>query len=159
MEMTTAQDSRQYAEEVASRCSRIAKKIAVRGQRARARRTLLRVIAALVGVSAVVVAYVPDVTALVGNAASYFSLAAAVTLILGSLAPMLDPDNSPPERYADFARYIDYYDGRLREILSDESLSNNVRMARLREVNNLAIVNVNDVKSMWPWVEPDQPAA
>lgn len=147
-----AKDSREYAEAVAIRCAAIASNIAKKGERIRLLKAALRFSAALVGISAIIVAYVPEAKLAVDSAASYFSLFAALTLVIGSLGSML-LSHSPPERYADFARYIDYYDNRLREILSDESLSNPVRMVRLREVTNLATVNINDVKAMWPWVE------
>ena len=150
--MATAKNSREYAEEVANRCAEIAANIAKKGERIRLMTALLRFTAALVGIAAIIVAYVPEAKSIVGNAAQYFSLSTALTLVLSSLGSMLLYHN-PPEWYAVFARYIDYYDNRLREILSDEPLSNPVRIDRLREVTNLATVNINDVKAMWLWVE------
>lgn len=150
--MSIAEDSRTHAEQVAVRCATVARRIAERGARVRLASTLLRLAAALIGLAAVVVTYVPEIKAFVGTVGPYVSLFAALTLVVGSVVSILVSVN-PPERYVDFARYIDYYDHRLREILSDESLSNPVRMARLHEVTALAAMNLNDVKAMWPWVE------
>ena len=88
--MAVAADSREHAEQVAVRCSAVAKNIAKKGARVRAISTVLRLGAATVGLAAVVVTYVPDIKTLTGTFGPYVSLAAALILVLGSVLAIVD---------------------------------------------------------------------
>lgn len=81
--MPVALDSREHAAQVATRCSAVAKNIAKEGARVRATSTTLRLGAAMVGLAAVLVTYVPQIKSVAGPIGPYVSLAAALVLVLG----------------------------------------------------------------------------
>jgi hypothetical protein len=114
------------------------------------RLNLFRAGATIVGILALAAEYLPKVQAMVGaGGASTISLLAALTLIVGSLSFMVLGEN-PPTRFADYARYIDQYSNRLREIAVAE-VDIEHRDRRLIEIVHLAHGNLSDVKSQWPW--------
>lgn len=150
--MTEQQDS-EYPSRVAAECQRIGKRIAKRAARARLSLFGLRVLMSVVGLSAILAAYVPTVTAVVGEAgARAISLLAAFTLLVTAVVSVF-VDKNPPERYVDYSRYILGYTGRAEQIQADASLAPDIKSARLDEILILANKNIEDVRSMWPWID------
>ena len=109
----------------------------------------------VIGLLAVLAAYVPSVTTVIGSTgAETIMLIAAITLVFAAVVSILI-DRNPPERYNDYSRYILGYAGRIRQISADQSLTARAKSARLDEVLILAHKNIEDVRAKWPWVDDD----
>ncbi len=151
-------DPEELAEAVAAQSKTIGLKLALRGRKVSIQIQLLRFVAAVVGIVAILVAYVPAISQLVGpNANSVVSLVAALTLIFTSLFPLVI-SRDPPERFMDYSSYILSYDGRIRQIIADTTVNKSVRLAKLSEVTRIANRNIEDCVSKWPWVEDQKRA-
>lgn len=154
--MPLASTSRELADATAVLCRHIAGRLARRGEHVDHVLQTLRILSMLVGVVAFLAASVPDVKNNVPQAwQSWITVIAAVTLVVGSLAYMVIGKN-PPERFRDYARYIEGYASRLEEIIADEALQADVKNLRIMEVTRMANVNLQDVRSLWPWAFPKE---
>ena len=139
------------AAQTADKCAAVASRLANHGLQVQLRLNLLRAGATIVGVLAVAAEYLPKAQAMLGpTGMSAISLLAALTLIVGALSFMVLGEN-PPTRFADYARYIDQYSNRLREIAANDTLDQEIQKLRLVEIVHLAHSNLSDVKSQWPW--------
>ncbi len=154
--LRTSVSSGDYPSAVAAECMRMGTRIAKRATHARHALLGMRVFMSVVGLAAIMAAYVPAITTAVGDAgAKTVSLVCAVTLILTAVISIFI-DKNPPERYVDYSRYILGYTGRIGQVRSDDSLPAKIKSARLDEVLILANKNIEDVRSMWPWIDDDK---
>jgi hypothetical protein len=79
---------------------------------------------------------------------------ASVSLVIASPLYMVLGQN-PPERYMDFARYIDGYSKRIYEIAVNDVIDEPTKKMQLRELVHLAHLNLGDMKSQWPLATGD----
>jgi hypothetical protein len=147
--MDTASESilAQRAEAVARDCVQTARRLARRAELARRRRILLRSVNVVVGATAVTAAFVPAASELVRpGGVKLISLIAAFVLILDGVLPIIVGDDTY-ERLSEYAMYIHSYAGTLLNTLADEGLTIQVRRARVTEVLQMAVRNLDDVRS------------
>lgn len=111
----------------------------------------------LVGIVAFLSQSVPDVkNAIPTNLQQWITAIAAITLVIGSVVYMVVGKNSP-ERFRDYAHYIEGYANRLQEILADSAIPEDVKNVRIIEIVRLANINLQAVKSNWPNTMPKEP--
>ena len=106
-----------------------------------------------VGLSAILVAYIPSLTNIVGaHGVEIASLVAAISLIISSVASSVILD-TPPGMMVDHANYINAYSQRVLQLVAniESSQPNEVEIGALNEVVHCATKNLSDVKSRWPW--------
>ncbi len=145
-------DHVQYVKDVADEAYIIGLRLAKRAHKNQIILTLTRVLMTLIGILAIVAAYVPSISNFVGSVGvNLISGIAAITLIVSAVISMII-DKNPPVLLVDYSRYILGYRSRIFEILSEPEQSKPVIEAKLGELLRLANKNLEDVKSRWPWV-------
>ena len=142
------------ADKTATICRGVSLKLAKKAGRVEAIIQTLRVVSMLVGVIAFLSQSVPDVkNAVPLDTQHWITAIAAITLVIGSLIYMVVGKN-PPERFRDYAHYIDGYANRLEEIVADSALPDDVKNIRIIEVVRPANFNLQAVRSNWPETIP-----
>lgn len=115
------------------------------------RRNVIRVLNLTFGFIAALATLVPDVRQLLGDSLSNFiSAGSAALLFLGTLYFMFIGTN-PPERFRDYAQYIRHYSDQIELILSVEI--DTMTLAKLNLIAELALKNISDASTRWPFVE------
>lgn len=154
--MPLATNTLEIANKTAETCKKVSYKLAKKADRAEFVIQTLRVISLLVGVVAFLSQSVPDVkNAVPANIQQWITAISAITLVVGSLVYMVVGKN-PPERFRDYAHYIEGYSNRLQEILADSAIPEDTKNVRIIEIVRLANFNLQAVKSNWPSVMPGE---
>jgi hypothetical protein len=139
------------AQEVAKECRIVAEQLSRAANRAKRKRDLFITGNVIIGVLAVVSNYIAPIKSLVGDHGSEaISLLAALVLIFnGLVTPFLGADTY--ERYSEYSFYIRGFTDALLNTLSDDSLPEDIRRARVSELLTMATKNIADVLAKWPW--------
>jgi len=149
-----------YALQLAAECRQVGMALARKGVKTRYLVVTTRAVAALVGIGAILAAYVQPIRDTIGDGGvTAVTLIAAITLIVTTIVGFLT-DRYPPERFEDYAKYVMGYESRIKETLSKQNIiSKSAFSAALDEIQRLANKNLEDTRSRWPWVDDDGKAS
>lgn len=149
--MALPKDPLDHADQVAAKCSVVSARLAQKGHRVQFWLQILRIASTLIGITAMICTLSPLVAKSFPNANAIIAIVSSVTLVVASTLYIVIGHN-PPERYADYSRYIESYARRIDEIAANDSLEESIKKMQLQEIVHLANLNLTDVKAQWPWV-------
>lgn len=136
--------------ETSNECERVATILSKRAAIVKTRKKILRAINIVVGAVAFIVGIIlPDVFG--QNMVKILTAVSSIALFVDGLWPSLF-EYDPPERLQDYSYYIRAYAKKFKAALL-EDISDETRKAKVLILHDLANNNINQVKTMWPWVE------
>ena len=148
--MATNQAFEDRARTMAARCERLGLAFSREARNVERVDTWLRMTNIFVGAIATLVTISQPIASWLGqNTARTISIIAAIILIFDGLIPYFRGRVSS-DRFRDFAFYIHSYNGLLMNTLSDGSLTDAQRRAKVFAILHLAELNLSDVCSKFP---------
>ncbi len=149
---TTWIELKHQIELTANECKDIALVLTRRAFKLKKRKKIIRGLnVGLGGIAFIVGVIIPG--ALHENIVKGFTALASIALFIDGLLPNLF-DEDPPERFTDYAYYIRNYSNKFSNALLEET-SDEIRKVKILILLDLANNNINNVKTLWHWVDDD----
>jgi hypothetical protein len=150
----TWEDIKKQIERTSGECKQVATILAKKAAKVKTRKKFLRGINIVIGgVAFVFLVIIPDVSG--EFFVKLISALASITLFADGLLPSL-LDEDPPERLQDYAYYIRNYSDKF-EAAQLEETTDERRKAKTLILIDLANQNLNNVRTMWTWVDAKIP--